>query len=155
MSSPLQSVEIHFDPAGFGERLQKARKASGLTQEGLAEKLAVDRNHVSRMERGTRVCSIDLLVEIAVALDVSTDYLLMGRRDTGMVKRDIADAIEKLAEIHPLRGLLHPRPEVVRAAGGPHRQVWPYAATLPEGTPARPLQQLDFERKAVPSPIRD
>ncbi len=26
-----------------------------------------------------------------------------------------------------------------RAAGGPHRQVWPYAATLPEGTPARPL----------------
>ena len=23
--------------------------------------------------------------------------------------------------------------------------VWPYAATLPEGTPARPLQQLDFE----------
>ncbi len=31
MSSPLQSVEIHFDPAGFGERLQKARKASGLT----------------------------------------------------------------------------------------------------------------------------
>ena len=64
MSSPLQSVEIHFDPAGFGERLQKARKASGLTQEGLAEKLAVDRNHVSRMERGTRVCSIDLLVEI-------------------------------------------------------------------------------------------
>lgn len=96
MSSPLQSVGIHFDPAGFGERLQKARKASGLT---LAEKLAVDRNHVSRMERGTRVCSIDLLVEIAVTLDVSTDYLLMGRRDTGMVKRDIADAIEKLAEI--------------------------------------------------------
>ena len=26
------------------------------------------------------------------------------------------------------------------------------AATLPEGTLARPLQQLDFERKAVPSP---
>ena len=46
---------------------------------------------------------------------------------------------------NPLRGLLHPRPETVRAAGGPHRQVWPYAATLPEGTPARPLQQFDFE----------
>ena len=48
-------------------------------------------------------------------------------------------------DLHPLRRLLHPRPEAVRAAGGPHRQVWPYAATLPEGTPARPLQQLDFE----------
>ena len=58
-------------------------------------------------------------------------------------------------DLHPLRGLLHPRPGVVRAAGGPHRQVWPYAATLPEGTPARPLQQLDFERKAVPAPVGD
>ena len=57
--------------------------------------------------------------------------------------------------LHPLRGLLHPRPEAVRAAGGPHWQVWPYAATLPEGTPARPLQQLDFERKAVPAPVGD
>ena len=58
-------------------------------------------------------------------------------------------------DLHPLRGLLHPRPETFRAAGGSHRQVWPYAATLPEGTPARPLQQLDFERKAVPAPVGD
>ena len=58
-------------------------------------------------------------------------------------------------DLHPLRRLLHPRPETFRAAGGPHRQVWPYAATLPEGTPARPLQQLDFERKAVPAPVGD
>nr|DAM68616.1 MAG TPA: hypothetical protein [Caudoviricetes sp.] len=28
-------------------------------------------------------------------------------------------------------------------------------STLPEGTPARPLQQLDFERKAVPAPVGD
>ena len=49
----------------------------------------------------------------------------------------------------------YPRPETFRAAGGPHRQVWPYAATLPEGTPARPLQQLDFERKAVPALVGD
>ena len=42
-----------------------------------------------------------------------------------------------------------------RQAGGPHRQVWPYAATLPEGTPARPLQQFDIERKAVPAPVGD
>ena len=52
-------------------------------------------------------------------------------------------------DLHPLRRLLHPRPETFRAAGGPYRQVWPYAATLPEGTSAQPLQQLDFERKAV------
>ena len=50
---------------------------------------------------------------------------------------------------------VYPRPETFRAAGGPHRQVWPYAATLPERTPARPLQQLDFKRKAVPAPVGD
>ena len=58
-------------------------------------------------------------------------------------------------DLHPLWGLLHPQPETFRAAGGPHRQVWPYAATLPEGTPARPLQQFDIERKAVPAPVGD
>ena len=58
-------------------------------------------------------------------------------------------------DLHPLRGLLHPRPETFRAAGGPHRQVWPYAATLPEGTPARTLQQPDLERNAIPAPVGD
>ncbi len=58
-------------------------------------------------------------------------------------------------DLYPLRGLLHPRSETVRAAGSPHRQVWPYAATLPERTPAQSLQQLDFERKAVLAPVGD
>ena len=53
-------------------------------------------------------------------------------------------------DLHPLRGLLHPRPETFRAAGGPHRQVWPYAATLPEGTSAQPLQQLILSEKLYP-----
>ena len=53
-------------------------------------------------------------------------------------------------DLHPLRGLLHPDLKLSEQPEAPHRQVWPYAATLPEGTPARPLQQLDFERKAVP-----
>ena len=35
MSSPLQSVEIHFDPAGFGERLQRQEKHPGLLRKGL------------------------------------------------------------------------------------------------------------------------
>ena len=37
--------------------------------------------------------------------------------------------------------------EVIGLTGHCHiiRNVWPDAATLPEGTPARPLQQPDFE----------
>lgn len=92
---PLQG----FDPRGFGKRLQSARKALGITQEELAERLCVDRNHITRMERGIRVCSIDLLVEIAVLLDVSTDYLLSGVIPNTTTKQSLLIAIEELNKI--------------------------------------------------------
>lgn len=57
-----------LDPRGFGNRLQNAGKAHSITQEELAEHLRVDRNHITRMEIGIRVYSIDLLIEIPVAL---------------------------------------------------------------------------------------
>ena len=57
-----------FDPRGFGKRLQNARKAYSITQDEFAERLRVGRNHNTRMERGIRVYSIDLLIEISVAL---------------------------------------------------------------------------------------
>lgn len=88
-----------FDPCSFGKRLQQARKALGITQEELAEQLRVDRNHVTRMERGIRVCSIDLLVEISVALEVSTDYLLTGETSSMVVKRKLLAVIEQLDQI--------------------------------------------------------
>lgn len=93
--TPLQG----FDPHGFGKRLQSARKALGITQEELAERLCVDRNHVTRMERGIRVCSIDLLVEISVALEVSTDYLLTGETGSMAIKRKLLTVIEQLKQI--------------------------------------------------------
>lgn len=88
-----------FDPYGFGKRLQSARKALGITQEELAERLHVDRNHVTRMERGIRVCSIDLLVEISVALEVSTDYLLTGETSSMVIKQKLLAVIEQLNQI--------------------------------------------------------
>ena len=93
--TPLQG----FDPCGFGKRLQSARKALGITQEELAERLHVDRNHITRMERGIRVCSIDLLVEISVALEVSTDYLLSGVIPNTTTKQSLLIAIEELNKI--------------------------------------------------------
>lgn len=88
-----------FDPYGFGKRLQSARKALGITQEELAERLCVDRNHITRMERGIRVCSIDLLVEIAELLNVSTDFLLSGAAPNTTTKQSLLIAIEELNKI--------------------------------------------------------
>lgn len=89
----------HFDPLEFGKRLQRTRKAHGITQEELAERISVDRNHVTRMERGIRVCSIDLLVELATALEVSTDYLLMGASSADAAKKRLLTTIDQLTQI--------------------------------------------------------
>lgn len=91
--------QAHFDPFTFGKRLQNARKSYGITQEELAERISVDRNHITRMEREIRVCSIDLLVEMASALGVSTDYLLLGTTPTNNAKNEVLTVIEQLSEI--------------------------------------------------------
>ena len=70
---------MYFTQAEFGKRVTEHRKINGMTQEDLAEKVGVNKLHISRMERGVSACSIDLLLEISAALKVSNDYLLTGK----------------------------------------------------------------------------
>lgn len=93
------SASPRFDPYSFGQRLQNARRSRGITQEELAEMLCVDRNHITRMERGVRACSIELLVDMSVALDVSIDYLLMGLTDGTATRQKLITIIEQLTQI--------------------------------------------------------
>lgn len=99
MTKEKYSSGAHFDPLQFGKRLQNVRKTHGITQEELADRLSVDRNHITRMERGIRVCSIDLLVEMASALGVSTDYLLLRITPAERTKEELLVVIERLAQI--------------------------------------------------------
>lgn len=64
----------------FYLRLKETRKEKKLTQEELAEKADISRVMVSRYETGTVIPTVDVLVSLADALDVSIDYLL-GRSD--------------------------------------------------------------------------
>lgn len=70
---------MYFNQYAFGKRLKECRTLIDMTQEELAEIVGVDKQHISRIERGSRACSIDLLVILASTLHVSTDYLLMGK----------------------------------------------------------------------------
>ena len=88
-----------FDPIEFGKRIQKARLKKGFTQEQLADVLNVGRPHVTKMERGARACSVDFLVDLADALNVSTDYLLGGTEQITDILRSLEDAITKLQNI--------------------------------------------------------
>ena len=91
---------MYFDQTAFGKRLHDIRVLRGLTQEALAEKVSVEKQHISRMERGVNACSIDLLVELSCVLGVSRDYLRMGKERHLEKKRDqLLDIIGQLSEM--------------------------------------------------------
>ena len=62
---------------------------------------------------------------------------------------------EESHDLHPERRLSDSRPEAVRAAGETPGQVRQDAESVPEGTPAHPVQPAADEREAVPAPHRD
>jgi len=63
-------------------RVRAQRTALKLTQEELAAELGVTHQHISRIEGGHTVPSLDLLVRLSGRLGVSTDYLLTGQKTT-------------------------------------------------------------------------
>lgn len=60
----------------IGQRIRKLRKAHGLSQEELAERVDISTTHMSHIETGNTKLSLPVFVDIARALDVSTDSLL-------------------------------------------------------------------------------
>ena len=62
----------------FAERLKKARKEAGLTQEKLAKCIGVERSSVGKYESTSTIPSSDVLAKISQVLKVSTDWLLTG-----------------------------------------------------------------------------
>ena len=60
----------------FSEKLLTLRKAKGITQEQLAEKLDVSRQSISKWESGQSAPELEKIVALSTIFDVSTDYLL-------------------------------------------------------------------------------
>lgn len=54
----------------LGKRVAKLRRERGLTQEQLAEKMGVSRNHIADIELGTRNTGVWSFLLIARALDI-------------------------------------------------------------------------------------
>ena len=60
----------------FGANLQYFREKAGLSQAALADRMGVDRAHISAMERGQQNVTIITLWHVAEALDVKPAELL-------------------------------------------------------------------------------
>ena len=61
----------------FGEKLQKLRRESGLSQEKLAEQLHVSRQAVSKWELGTAAPDTDNIVRLSKFFQVPLEYLML------------------------------------------------------------------------------
>ena len=64
----------------FGANLQFFREKAGLSQAALADRMGVDRAHISAMERGQQNVTIITLWHVAEALDVKPADLLDDQR---------------------------------------------------------------------------
>ncbi len=60
----------------IGKRIRKYRKAKGLSQEQLAEKVDISVTHMSHIETGNTKLSLPVFVRLAKALDIQTDDML-------------------------------------------------------------------------------
>ena len=60
----------------YGERLKKARKASGYTQTELATILGITQKSYQRMETGAHDLKMTTIYKICKALNISADWLI-------------------------------------------------------------------------------
>lgn len=81
----------------FGEKLQKLRKAKGLTQEELAESLYVSRTAVSKWESGRGYPNIDSLKEISKFFSVTIDELICSEEIIIAAKDERETSLRKFA----------------------------------------------------------
>jgi len=61
----------------IGKRIAKRRNVLDMTQEEMAEKASLSSTYTGNVERGA-TCSIETLMKLCAALDITPDYLLLG-----------------------------------------------------------------------------
>lgn len=98
-----------IDYVSIGKRIKGIRLMRGITQEKLAETVNISVPHVSRIENGWASPSLQTLVDICNALDITIDSLMQdslpaARKDlTGALGEVVADCtaeeLNMLAEI--------------------------------------------------------
>lgn len=60
----------------MGQRIKELRLESGMSQSELAAKIGVAQNTITQYEKGTAKASLEVLVNLTVALKTTADYLL-------------------------------------------------------------------------------
>ena len=76
IGEPFMKENARINIVELGLRIRQARTERNVSQMVLAEKCGISVPYVSDIERGKKCFSVDILLRIAQALQVSTDWLL-------------------------------------------------------------------------------
>ncbi|MBO5836688.1 MAG: helix-turn-helix transcriptional regulator [Oscillospiraceae bacterium] len=79
----------------MGLRIAEQRKTMHLTQEQLADKMGVSLQTVSCIELGKKAVRPENLANLCTSLDVTSDYILYGKRN----KQQMDDTMAKLSSL--------------------------------------------------------
>ena len=77
LSGPQKGEVMAIDYEKLGKRIKHFREQKGISQDELGNLVWVNNVHISNIETGKKAPSIDLLIELANALGISTDDLLV------------------------------------------------------------------------------
>ncbi len=91
-------IGMELDYTGIGQRIAKRRIQAGLKQNTLAEKIGISNNYLSSIERGKEKPSLEIIVNICNALQVTPDYLLMGNMYSNNIPQNIVDGLRLCSE---------------------------------------------------------
>lgn len=81
----------------MGNRIAQRRKELHLTQEELSELMGVSSQTISCIELGKKAVRPENLARLCTELDISSDYILFGKRS----ETQMGDLIIKMAQLSP------------------------------------------------------
>ncbi|WP_343208258.1 helix-turn-helix transcriptional regulator [Anaerolentibacter hominis] len=84
---------MFVDYVEFGRRIAKRRKELGFKQYEVNEKAGLSDKYLSSIETARSIPSIDVMMRICEALDITPNYLLLGAQDP-----EESDPIKLLAD---------------------------------------------------------
>lgn len=87
------------DKIKIGNNIRKYREAAGLTRAELAEKSSVAKQHITYVERGGRLPSLENFIRIVNALSVSPNWILNDVLDEPeqKISDDLLEAVKELS----------------------------------------------------------
>lgn len=86
----------------FPEKLKKLRKNRGWSQGQLAQKIGADLQRISKYERGVMWPTMELMVRIAKAFEVTVDYLIRDEENAAISRIKNQTLLHQIEEVNNL-----------------------------------------------------